>query len=187
MSETLRKRAKDAGSEAFPNTDGRCFFSSLAKLLAFHFDDTETANLVYEGGVYHPLVIGEGGVLSVTAPRMVSDCTVGRYQGTLYYPDGRLTCAHAVAQREYSPLLFRTYEEIVEQEIASGRIVLFEGTFSVKTPHLALLHDLPDDLGHVVVSVNRDVNIDNNGLCEFDTKQYRSFAALVVERNDFYG
>lgn len=103
MSETLRKKATDAGPGVYPNIDGRCFFSSLAKLLAFHFDDLETANIVYDGGVYRPLVIGEGGVLSATAPRMVSDCTLDRYKGTLYYPNGRLPRAHAVAQREYTP------------------------------------------------------------------------------------
>lgn len=67
--------------------------------------------------------------------------------------------------KENTHLLLSTYEETVEQEIARGGIVLFDDTLSVKTPHLALLHDLPDNLGHVVVSVDRDINIDNNGLC----------------------
>ena len=144
----------------FPNRDGECFFTSLANILLYKYNDQKIAKKVINDCRSHPLVFPNGGTLGTTWPFFTKYLSEGKYYGQLYVGPSYIENHETFAESLYDKETFELYEYSVFDELDS---IIETGSYSGETPTIIALS--LENTHHAIVDLGDD-KIINDGVVQ---------------------
>jgi hypothetical protein len=158
-------------TEYFKNkTGGECFICSLANLLLVQFDDRKTAEFIYHNAKNHPFVF-EDGIYALDWPRITSDLSRGKYEGTLYVPPSALDelgKLEELVSPGKNPVL---YKKAIEESLRLGWIRSVD-RYNGCYPVILAIYGWEES--HAVVVLNRKKLIDDGFVKEINMNKLKS-------------